>query len=672
MQDPVQKIKKLPPQVVNQIAAGEVIERPASAVKELIDNSIDAGAKSIQIQIISQDGRSFKVIDDGYGIDKDDIELAFAPHATSKINDTADLNELHTLGFRGEALASISSIAKVTCTTKHVKAGSAYKASFDDTHKLSVSPAAFAKGTCIEVRDLFYNVPARLKFLKKAETELTVIQDTVRELALSNPQIAIELQVKNKTVIKTSGKADLAITLKELFSSQSSSQSASSNTEFKYLEVTKEDFEDTVLKGYIAPLSAARSDKRCLVTIVNGRPIKCDTILKAVLSVYRPFLPSGKYPQLVLSLDMTPSLVDFNVHPTKKEVRYTKPQIIYQLVHSALEKHLILNSAASSVQLFDEAKSQEQESSNRQVPQLKFDSFKSSVSSNQVFPKQQKGYEVSRIQSFINKLDSNREQSDATLFAAFEAKMQESRTQSVSKSPQKDNLLKVSEMKIHFDENLSQSSIRSDRGNSTDFTLSSGAFSLAGEVSGEKWIRDKFIRTLDEFIQQVSAELPFYESESEQISFVSKAQQSRPKLAIGILEKVWERDNYRCVYCGKHLLHPGLVKKALRVDPHSWVSRLGRGNKLIKTHILREHQATYDHLLPFKHNSSLAVQPNNLFASCRACNQAKSSSTDYKKWQPSVYPAWSGTVEKVKIGNLLFSRGFANAEFLLEQSVINA
>ncbi len=320
------RIKQLSKHLINQIAAGEVIERPASVVKELVENSVDAGATKISVEI-SNECRDIRVADNGSGIHPDDIMLAFSKHATSKISTDEDLFDIHTLGFRGEALSSIISIAKLTCITrtKDFETGTKVKCENSEVKKVETGCAI---GTIMEVRDLFYNIPARLKFLKNSNTEFSYIQELVQSIAIANPQTAFELKKNGKTVLKTSGNNELKYTLKELFS----------NTVTDNLkEVLKTDnLSGMKISGYVSTPDFTRSSKKDFHIYINSRTVKCPIFMKAIDMAYKNLIASGKYPFVVLNLELPPADVDVNVHPTKKEVRYKNTNMVFNFIMTAI------------------------------------------------------------------------------------------------------------------------------------------------------------------------------------------------------------------------------------------------------------------------------------------------------------------------------------------------
>ena len=316
------RIKQLSKHLINQIAAGEVIERPASVVKELVENSIDAGATKISIEITNE-CRNIRVADNGSGIHPDDIMLAFAKHATSKIQNEEDLFDIETLGFRGEALSSIISISKLSCTTRTKDFDNGTKVICENSEVKQV-PTGCAVGTIMDVKDLFYNIPARLKFLRNPNTEFSYIQEIVQSLAIIHPDIAIELKKNGKTIIKTTAQGDLRRNLKELFSS---------NVTDNLKEVLKtDDLAGMKISGFVSTPDFTRSSKKDYHIYINSRTVKCPTFQKAIDMTYRDLIANGKYPFVVLNLELPPSDVDVNVHPSKKEVRYKNINQVFNFI----------------------------------------------------------------------------------------------------------------------------------------------------------------------------------------------------------------------------------------------------------------------------------------------------------------------------------------------------
>ena len=316
------RIKQLSKQLINQIAAGEVIERPASVVKELVENSVDAGATKISIEITNE-CRNIRVADNGSGIHPDDIVLAFSKHATSKIENEEDLFDIETLGFRGEALSSIISISKLTCTTRTKDFDNGTKVVCENS-EVKKTPTGCAIGTIMEVKDLFYNIPARLKFLRNPNTEFSYIQEVVQSIAIIHPCVAFELKKNGKTVLKTTAQVDLKRNLKEIFSN-----SVTDNLK----EVLKtDDLAGLKISGYVSTPDFTRSSKKDYHIYINSRTVKCPIFQKSVDMAYRDLIGNGKYPFVVLNLEIPFSDVDVNVHPTKKEVRYKNVNQVFNFI----------------------------------------------------------------------------------------------------------------------------------------------------------------------------------------------------------------------------------------------------------------------------------------------------------------------------------------------------
>lgn len=321
------RIQQLSKHLINQIAAGEVIERPASVVKELVENSVDAGAKKISIEI-TNDCRNIRIADNGCGIHPDDILLAFTKHATSKIKTDEDLFDIHTLGFRGEALASIISISKLTCTTRtaEFETGTKVKCENSEVNKVETGCAI---GTIMDIKDLFYNIPARLKFLKSPSTEFSYIQELLQSIALANPAVAFELKRDGKTTLKTTGLGDLKRTIKELFNAE-----VTENLK----EVLKTDkIAGMQISGYVSTPDFTRSSKKNYYMFINKRAVKCPVFQKSIDNAYKNLIASGKYPFVVLNLEIPPADVDVNVHPTKKEVRYKNTNMVFNFIYTAIQ-----------------------------------------------------------------------------------------------------------------------------------------------------------------------------------------------------------------------------------------------------------------------------------------------------------------------------------------------
>lgn len=323
----MKRIKQLSKHLINQIAAGEVIERPASVVKELVENSIDAGAAKISVEV-SNECRDLRIADNGSGMHPDDIILAFSKHATSKIETDEDLFAISTLGFRGEALSSIISIAKLICTTrtKDFDYGTRVECENSEIKKVQTGCAV---GTIMEVKNLFYNFPARLKFLKNSKTEFSYIQELMQSLAIAYPQVSFELKNNGKTILKTTGLKDLKTTVKEVYS-----QDVTDNLK----EVLKTDkLSGFKISGFVSTPDYTRSSKKGYHIYINSRLVKCQVFQKSIDTAYKNLIGIGKYPLVVLNLELPPSEVDVNVHPTKKEVRYKNTNQVFNFIFSSID-----------------------------------------------------------------------------------------------------------------------------------------------------------------------------------------------------------------------------------------------------------------------------------------------------------------------------------------------
>jgi DNA mismatch repair protein MutL len=315
------KIKELQTSLANKIAAGEVVERPGSVVKELLENAIDAKATEINIEVKEAGVQSIRVVDNGTGIQSDDLDLVFHRHATSKLDADDDLFHIRTLGFRGEALASISSVAKVTlqtCTDEE----EGQQIYVENGQILERKPAKAKRGTDILVESLFYNTPARLKYIKSLYTELGKITDIVNRMAMSHPDIRISLVSDDKTIIKTNGSGRTNEVMAEIYGMKVA----------KDLVHISGDTSDYHLEGFVAKPEHSRSNKHYISIFINGRYIKNFLLNKAILEGYHTLLTIGRFPICYINIEMDPILVDVNVHPTKLEVRLSKEDQLFELI----------------------------------------------------------------------------------------------------------------------------------------------------------------------------------------------------------------------------------------------------------------------------------------------------------------------------------------------------
>ncbi len=318
------------PELANLIAAGEVIERPASVIKELVENAIDAKAKNIYIGVTDAGKGTILVKDDGTGMDREDAKTCFLRHASSKIKTEYDLNRIRTLGFRGEAIPSIAAVSKVKLTTAIENAECGTLVESTPNEELQVSDTLNRKGTIFEVRDLFYNTPARLKYLKSQKVETYSIIETVEHLALGFPSVSISLAIDGKEIFKTSGRGDLLETIQKIYG----------NVIAQSLYPIKKEGIAYSFFGYIAKPEINYSRRKDMLTFLNNRCIYDYKINKGIEDAYKDYLPPLRYPFCIINLQLDSSLVDVNVHPTKKEVRISMEEEIARDVKEEVLKTL--------------------------------------------------------------------------------------------------------------------------------------------------------------------------------------------------------------------------------------------------------------------------------------------------------------------------------------------
>ena len=324
------KISILPDLLINKIAAGEVIERPASVVRELLDNSIDAGAARIDIEVLHGGKKLIKVSDNGMGMDRDDAALCFERHATSKIRTEDELFDISTLGFRGEALPAIASIAKVTLITSTPDAGAGTKIEINAKRKKEVADAPPAKGTSVEIRDIFYNTPARRKFLKTIPTELSHIIGTVVQKAFAYPEISFSLLHNNNEVLNVPAASDLKERFIQLYGEEMAGE---------FLDVKKESKAIKVM-GFTSSVDFTRAGRSHQLIFINKRPVKNPTVNHAVYNAYRDLISKERHPAYFLFLEIDPAKVDVNVHPAKREVKFERPDDIHRFAGAAVYEAL--------------------------------------------------------------------------------------------------------------------------------------------------------------------------------------------------------------------------------------------------------------------------------------------------------------------------------------------
>ncbi|MEC1670048.1 DNA mismatch repair endonuclease MutL [Bacillus mojavensis] len=320
------KVIQLSDELSNKIAAGEVVERPASVVKELVENAIDAGSTVIEIDIEEAGLASIRVLDNGEGMENDDCKLAFRRHATSKIKDENDLFRVRTLGFRGEALPSIASVSHLEITTSTGE-GAGTKLMLQGGNIISESRSSSRKGTEIVVSNLFFNTPARLKYMKTVHTELGNITDVVNRIALAHPEVSIRLRHHGKNLLQTNGNGDVRHVLAAIYGTAVAKKMLP-------LHVSSLDFE---VKGYIALPEITRASRNYMSSVINGRYIKNFPLVKAVHEGYHTLLPIGRHPITFIEITMDPILVDVNVHPSKLEVRLSKETELHDLIRDGIK-----------------------------------------------------------------------------------------------------------------------------------------------------------------------------------------------------------------------------------------------------------------------------------------------------------------------------------------------
>jgi len=314
--------------LANKIAAGEVVERCSSVVKELVENSIDASSTEIRIDLKEAGTTSIKVTDNGIGMDKEDAVMAFNRHATSKLKTEEQLFSINTLGFRGEALSSIASVSMVTLKTSFDDIGTTVR--IEGGKLISVEVSDAKKGTSIEIENLFYNTPARLKHMKSFYTELASITDYINKIALSYPNIKFILTNNGSTLLNTDGSGNLLKVIKEVFGIEIAR---------KMIEINGEE-EDYKISGYMTLPEIHRSSRNGIVTLVNGRVVRNMELNKVINDSYHSYKPDNRYPVLVLNIEVDPTLIDVNIHPTKMDIKFSKMDVLLELVSNKIKENL--------------------------------------------------------------------------------------------------------------------------------------------------------------------------------------------------------------------------------------------------------------------------------------------------------------------------------------------
>lgn len=365
------RINVLPKEIYQLIAAGEVVERPSSVVKEMIENSLDAGAKNITLEIKNGGSTYIRITDDGCGIERDDVRKVFISHATSKISKKDDLNSIATLGFRGEAMASISAVSKVELLTKaeNEEIGTRYEIAGGE--ELEFDDAGCPNGTTIVVRDIFFNTPARMKFLKKDVTEGNQVAGIVDRMAISHPEISFRFIRDGKQVLITSGNGDLKSTVYSVLGKEMSDSLMSVDYSFNDMRIT----------GFVSKLTASRKSRAGQYFYINNRIVKSKTAMAALEQAYKNTIMVGRFPACVLNIELNPAQVDVNVHPAKTEVRFANEKPIFDLVYYAVKTAIENDRTVKEVEFKEnpiyrqEPKNVYQNNDNKSF-QAKFDFFK--------------------------------------------------------------------------------------------------------------------------------------------------------------------------------------------------------------------------------------------------------------------------------------------------------
>ncbi len=365
------RINVLPKEIYQLIAAGEVVERPSSVVKEMIENSLDAGAKNITLEIKNGGSTYIRITDDGCGIERDDVRKVFISHATSKISKKDDLNSIATLGFRGEAMASISAVSKVELLTKaeNEEIGTRYEIAGGE--ELEFDDAGCPNGTTIVVRDIFFNTPARMKFLKKDVTEGNQVAGIVDRMAISHPEISFRFIRDGKQVLITSGNGDLKSTVYSVLGKEMSDSLMSVDYSFNDMRIT----------GFVSKPTASRKSRAGQYFYINNRIVKSKTAMAALEQAYKNTIMVGRFPACVLNIELNPAQVDVNVHPAKTEVRFANEKPIFDLVYYAVKTAIENDRTVKEVEFKEnpiyrqEPKNVYQNNDNKSF-QAKFDFFK--------------------------------------------------------------------------------------------------------------------------------------------------------------------------------------------------------------------------------------------------------------------------------------------------------
>jgi len=322
-------IRRMDPHLANMIAAGEVVERPANVVKELIENAIDARAKTVSVELKGGGLESIRVTDDGCGMDEADLSLAFERHATSKIQTERDLFRIASLGFRGEALPSIAAVASIVAQSCQEGAdGHQIHIQHGEVRSRGLAPSR--KGTAIQVTKLFFNTPARLKYIKSAQAELAAIAEVLDKAALSHPEIAFSLEHEGKSLLRTTGKGDALEVIQRVYG----------NEVAKHASALTGENRDYRIRGYLASPMHTKAHRQAITAIVNGRVVRNYKIAQTITDAYSQTIPKGRYPIAVIWIEADPSILDVNIHPTKQEIKFSEEERLHELIRAAAKDAL--------------------------------------------------------------------------------------------------------------------------------------------------------------------------------------------------------------------------------------------------------------------------------------------------------------------------------------------
>ena len=366
------KIQVMDEILANKIAAGEVVEKTMNVVKELVENSIDAGSDEIEISLIDSGVKEIIESDNGIGMEEEDAKMAFSRHATSKLKNLDDLFYIESLGFRGEALPSIASVSNVTLKTSDGKTGTLVK--LTGGKDMQVERWDLQKGTTLTVSDLFYNTPVRLKYLKNLYIELSNIVDYVNKMALSYPNIKFTLKNNDKVLLQTDGSGDLLKVIYEIYGVDITK---------KMIPINGEN-DDYYISGYMSYPEATKSNRNSITTLVNGRIIKNNELNKIITECYHTYIPKDKFPIIVMNIDVDPILIDINIHPTKMDIKFSKMDTLKELVTKLIETNLKELTLIPTVSVRDnysvsevktQIKKSEQEEKKQVVEEVKYENI---------------------------------------------------------------------------------------------------------------------------------------------------------------------------------------------------------------------------------------------------------------------------------------------------------